>query len=146
MKIASEILTSSLIHEMVSYFKESYEEYPDGVGYILDPNWDTYYLLQQADMLNIFTIRDDSKLIGYAFVIIAGSLHSRDRQYASIDTVYLDKAYRGKFLGIKLFKFIEASLEVDALSFTLKEYNNWGKILERLGYSHTEVVYQKRIR
>jgi len=148
MTIAREFLSDTLIDEMQNYFGLGYKAYNDDEDLELDPNWDTYKALQDSNLLFIFTVRDGSKLVGYAWYIAMPSLHSKSTIFAAADTIYLDKDYRGRFLGIKLFKYAEEVLKENKITlvlYSVKVYENWGKLLERLGYKQSEVTYQKRI-
>jgi len=148
MVITKELLSQSLIEEMLNYFIIAYKDYPDSKESILNPNWEAYNAFQEIGALYIYTVRDDKKLVGYAWYITMPSLHSKHDTYAAADTLYLDKDYRGKFLGIKLFKYAEADLKthgINKIIYSLKTYDNWGSLLERLGYANTELTYQKRI-
>lgn len=148
MIIAREMLTQTLLEEMLEYFILAYKDYPDSEDSVLNPNWESYKIFQDAGALFIYTIRDSEKLVGYAWYITMPSLHSKFDTYAAADTLYLDEDYRGKFLGIKLFKYAEKDLKekgINTIIYSVKTHDNWGIMLERIGYTNTELTYHKRI-
>ena len=97
-------------------------------------------------MLRIFTVRDDTILVGYFVVLLIPSLHNKGLVQGIVDIIYLDKEYRKGFTGYKLFKFSEKCLKEDnikVMHVTTTEVNPIDPILKRLGYSKIETKFEK---
>ena len=112
----------------------------------LNPDWKSYYNLEDNNKLKIFTARYDNVLIGYFIVIIHVNLHYKDHLFASNDILYLHPDYRKGFAGIKLIKYAEKCIKEDGISvmtINVKEHKSFGVILERLDYTPEETVYSK---
>ena len=127
-------------------FREHYEEIAwkqDKVK--LDPDVGKYAAYEKADVLRVFIARRDGILVGYAAYILSRPLHYKGIIAATNDVVFLSKSERGG-AGVRLMKFAEKELiaeGVQAISLHIKTWANWGKLAERMGYEHTEVIYQK---
>ena len=112
----------------------------------LDPDWEAYYRAENSDMLRVFTVRDDTILVGYFVVLLIPSLHNKGLVQGIVDIIYLDKEYRKGFTGYKLFKFSEKCLKEDnikVMHVTTTEVNPIDPILKRLGYSKIETKFEK---
>lgn len=112
----------------------------------LNPDWESYYELEQSGKLRIFTARNKGNLVGYFVVIVSSNLHYKDHLFASNDIVYLHKDYRKGFTGIKLVKFAEKCLKEDGVSvlaINTKVHQPFDVVLERLDFNMVERVYSK---
>ena len=112
----------------------------------LNPDWKSYYNLEDNNKLKIFTARYDNALIGYFIVIIYVNLHYKDHLFASNDILYLHPDYRKGFAGIKLIKYAEQCIKEDGVSvmtINVKEHKSFGLVLERLKFNAIETVYSK---
>lgn len=112
----------------------------------LDPDWDTYYKLEDLGVLKIFTCRDSEKLVGYFVVHIMPNIHSKGTVIAVADIIYLLKSYRSGTTGYKLFKFAESCIREDGVStlhVTTTEKNPIDPLMKRLGYSKVETKFEK---
>jgi hypothetical protein len=82
---------------MVSYkddaailLEQHWEEIALNKGAIkLNPDWDTYFDLEDKGNLKIFTAREDGKLVGYFVVLCRHHLHYKDHLFAFNDVLYL---------------------------------------------------------
>ena len=114
----------------------------------LNPDWNTYYDLEDNNKLKIFTARFNNALIGYFIVIISVHLHYKDHLFATNDILYMHPDYRKGFAGIKLIKYAEQCIKEDGISvmtINVKEHKSFGVILERLDYTPVETVYSKAL-
>jgi GNAT superfamily N-acetyltransferase len=103
--------------------------------------------MEQMDRLRCYTARSISgDLIGYAiWFLVRGHPHYRYTTYAHNDIVYIDPSHRGG-AGIRLLKYAEEQLRSDGvqvLSLHIKTSFDWGPLAKRMGYEHTEVLYNK---
>lgn len=114
----------------------------------LNPDWDAYYVLEQAGVLKIFTAREGDKLVGYFVVIIQYNMHYKDHLFASNDIIFLHPDYRKGRTGIKLIQFAEKCLKEDGVSvltINTKVHKPFDKLMEFLGFGLIERVYSKYI-
>lgn len=113
----------------------------------LDPDWEKYKQLEAAGMLSVTTARDDvGALVGYQVYLITPHLHYRSSMTAMSDILYLAPEHRQGRLGINLMKHAEQELRnrnVQRVMQNVKLSNDWGRILERLGYKAFERIYAK---
>jgi len=112
----------------------------------LNPDWKSYYELEQVGKLRIFTARNKGTLVGYFVVIVNSNLHYKDHLFAANDIIYLHKDYRKGFTGIKLIKFAEECLREDGVSvlaINTKVHQPFDVVLERLDFNMVERVYSK---
>lgn len=115
----------------------------------LNPDYGKYKSMEDIGALHIVTVREDSnKLIGYFISMVIPNIHYKDNLFAVNDILYIDPSYRGKSVGIKMFKFAEQELRnlgVDVITLHSKTYMDLGKLVGRLGYEHVENNYAKYI-
>ena len=78
----------------------------------LDPDWQRYYDMDMADILNVLTVRSKGALVGYMFVLVAPHLHYCSSLWAITDIFRIDPAYRSGWAGIRLFKEMEKHLKL----------------------------------
>lgn len=112
----------------------------------LDPDYDRYLSLEEANAFKVFTVRDDGKLVGYFAVFVFPHMHYKTTVFAQNDVIYIDPSYRQGFRAIRLIKFAEECLiedGVDVLQINTKVSKDFGPLLERLGFNLTDKVYGK---
>lgn len=113
----------------------------------LNPDWDAYANLEDADILKIFTARDaDNKLVGYFVVFVKAHIHYKDNLFAYNDILFVDQNYRKGFTGPRLMKFAEKCLKadgVDVIIVNTKRHKPFDSLLLWLGYKHIENLYSK---
>lgn len=115
----------------------------------LNPDWDKYKQLEGLGNLKIFTVRNDSDLVGYFICTVGSNLHYKDHTFAVNDVLFLHKDYRKGLTGAKLIKFAEKCLREDGVSVLVintKVHQPFDKLMEFLGFNLTERVYSKYIR
>lgn len=139
-----------VIEEMIPLLELHWEEIAHHKDKIkLNPDYALYQAMQDAGILHMVTARDDKrKLIGYFVSIVSPNLHYMDHIFATNDILYIDKEYRGKMVGIKLFKFAEEELKklgVDVIVLHSKVHADFKVLVERIGYTHVENQYSKYI-
>lgn len=118
------------------------------LGLVLSPNWDAYRILEQYNALHIAVAEHDEKVVGYVVVTFFRSNHY-DALCASVDALWLLEEFRAKStLGVSLIKEVEKeskSRNVELINFHSQDFNNLSRILDRLGYSQTDVVMSKKV-
>lgn len=97
-------------------------------------------------MLSVATARLDGELVGYQVYIITPHLHYKSSITAMSDILYLAPEHRLGRLGLKLMQHAESELKarnVQRVIQNVKLSNDWGRILERMGYKPFERIYAK---
>jgi GNAT superfamily N-acetyltransferase len=115
----------------------------------LDPDWDKYALLDKAGMLSVTIARVDGVIAGYQIYMVMPHLHYKNSLTAMSDVLYLAPEQRHGTFGIRLMKAAEEELNrlgVQRIIQNVKLTNDWGKILERMGYKPFERIYAKILR
>ena len=112
----------------------------------LNPDWDTYQVLENKGALKIYTAREGALLVGYFVVVVSRSLHYKDHLFAANDILFLHPDHRKGLVGGKLIKFAEKRLKADGvsvLSINTKVHKPFDILLKRLRFTHTENLYSK---
>ncbi len=112
----------------------------------LDPDYDGYIRLNDADMVRIFTARVDGVLIGYICYAIANNLHYKDWKYAVCDVYYVSPKYRNNKIGADMFILAEAWLRgmgIQSTTAHVKVSHPHDELFEYLGYTLVERHYEK---
>jgi len=114
----------------------------------LNPDVDTFRLLEDAGLLLIVTARDSEKMVGYHVSIVRPHLHYKHSLSAYADMYFIHPDYRQGMTGVRLFKYLEEQLRekgVERVFQSTKLHKDVGKLFERLGYKETERLYVKWI-
>jgi len=112
----------------------------------LDPDWDTYFALQKRFALAVYTARDAQRLVGYNAFFVSRHLHYRDLIVAVNDVFYLHPDYRRGAIPLRFLRYAERQLKergAHKLAYHFKASNNFGPLLQRLGYEPEEGVAAK---
>lgn len=126
-------------------FKQNNEEI-DFFETKVDLDTQAYRNLDIANMLRIYTVRDNGELIGYSSHVIRPHLQ-HDFLQAVQDALYIRKDKRGH--GVAFIKWCEEQLRGDGVRIlfqTIPEINDWSLILDRLNYNKVETVYMKDLK
>lgn len=114
----------------------------------LEPDVDTFRLLEDCGQLHIVTARDEAGLVGYHASIVRPHLHYRSSMTAYVDMYFIHPDYRKGRTGISLFKFAEKTLRergCQRIYTGTKLHKDMGKLLEYMGHKETERLYVKYI-
>lgn len=114
----------------------------------LNPDLDTFRLLEEAGLLLIVTARDGEKMVGYHVTIVRPHLHYKHSLTAYADMYFIHPDYRQGMTGVRLFKYLEGVLRergVDRIYQGTKTHKDMGRLFERLGYKETERLFVKWI-
>jgi len=136
---------SEIVDELKPLLLDNNEE-TGYFDYELDPDWARYEEAEKAGNLVLFTLREGDELIGYAAYLVSTSLHYRECLQALNDTLFIRKESRG--YGMPFIKWCMDELRgagVETVWQHVKVKQDWGKVLERLGYDLVEKVYGRRL-
>lgn len=118
-------------------------------GIELDPDWEAYDVIYRAGMFGVYTLRRNNKLVGYLGVMARKHPHYRKTTFASNDMFFIDKDHRKGLAGYYLLKYCTEDLEkkgVSVLLFNTTVEKPYDPLLKRLGFSHLENLYIKKVR
>lgn len=114
----------------------------------LEPDVDTFRVLEQAGGLHIVTVRDGGDMVGYHVTIVRPHLHYRSSLTGYVDMYFVHPDYRKGRTGIGLFKYAEQTLRergCQRIYTGTKLHKDMGKLLEYMGHKETERLYVKYI-
>lgn len=113
----------------------------------IDPNWNNFYALELAGVLNCLTCRVGGQIVGYHFVVLFPDLMHAGTRWATSNMLWLDPAHRKGLTGYKLLSIAKKELQkngiqVHQLSIKLDKNNSRLRVLlRRLGYRATDLTY-----
>ena len=122
---------------------DHYQEY-----FTVDPDFKSYEVLSNADLLRIYTARDEGKLVGYLFFIVQNNPHYKTVVYACNDLIYVHPDYRNKSVVQSMFSFAEDELKeagVSVITFHFKAHMDHPELAKVMGYDRAEIMYSKYI-
>ena len=106
-----------------------------------------YEDLEDLDQHFVVVAYCGEKVIGYSSMFVMNNPHT-GTLHGSSDVLYVDPDYRGDELGVDLIALSEikaVSMGAEYLSFTFKSNAPHKGLTERLGFTQSEVVYNKVI-
>jgi GNAT superfamily N-acetyltransferase len=114
----------------------------------LNPDYDRYLALDDAEMIHVVTAREGELLIGYFITFLVPHMHYQDHIYAVNDVVFIEERYRNAKVGMELFTFAEKELKgmgVSVLVIHMKTKLPFDELCLGLGYDYAERNYTKYI-
>jgi GNAT superfamily N-acetyltransferase len=112
----------------------------------LNPDWEEYNKLEQANKFILITVRLDSALIGYIAFFIKPHIHYKDLVVASNDVLYLKKEYRLGMTGVRMLKYAEQTVKelgANKITWHVKHSSDFRPILHRMGYFDEDIIVGK---
>ena len=134
------------MEEMKILFPIHYDELCETKEFPLDPDYDSYMQLCNANMIKCITCRMDGELIGYATFIIKPHLHYKSWKTAFEDIYFIKKEFRKKHIGIGLLQYSEGvlkSIGVNRVIMHTKVHMDNSGLFEYLGYRITDKIFTK---
>lgn len=147
MNFARESYSLKLMREMLPLWKDHYNETHDANYGPLDPDLGFYQNV--AQMLRIFTVRIDEQLCGYQVFFVSPDPHSMEQIQAVQDILFLCRTARVGLAGYKFIKWCVEQLEaegVDLISQRISARNDFGPVLERMGFELEDLTFSKRVK
>ena len=149
--IQREEFNRGLYDELTPLLNLHWEEIAANQGEMpLNPQFEAYEGLQLAGLFVAMICRreDTEEIMGYAMFFCTPHLHYKDTLCAENDIIYLRPEYRKGFTGIRLIKESERVLKeigCGVITMRVKLAMDFGKVLERLGFTPSEVAYRKYV-
>jgi len=133
------------VHEAMDLFNKHYTEIAERTDVIkLDPDLDSYERLLALKMLEVHTIRDDNKLIGYSLWFVTNHIHYKKSVTASSDVLFIAPEYRKGSTGIKFIKWSVEKIKErnpQRIMFHVKDSVDYSPIIKRMGANFFESIY-----
>ena len=114
----------------------------------LNPDYEKYYVLERANVLRCFTLREHGELKGFASCYLEMQIHHKRHYRAVIETIFVEKDARIGMAGAKFLSQIEAKLKaegVKSISIASGLKHNISNLLQRMGYIPHEIIHTKVI-
>ncbi len=148
MEFAREPYSQALVDEMLPLWREHYEEIASDTYGPLDPNLEAYEMMDKYNVLRIYTIRKEGKLIGYQIATITPHLHSKKHLTSSTDLIYVKPDERKGLLGLQFIRWCGEQLLSDGVRVMYMSVNSdhdFRSLLERAGFKHVDQIYAKKL-
>jgi len=145
MLFSEEKLDEYLIDEIEELFPMQHPEV-DSKEVMYDMDWDAY--LKMGNLLRVYTVRENKRLVGYSAYIVTMSLHYKGEYWAINDAIYILPEYRKGGKGEEFITFCEVRLAQEnavAATMSVKPGRNFSEMLMKIGYELEETMYLKRI-
>jgi len=122
----------------------------------LAPDYQSYVALEACGKLQIATVREEGRLIGYCVSLIQRGIDYSKNISAIHRLFYVDEEHRTDSLGAveldmiagDLLRFAEKELKlkgVSVISVHIKVWKDWSALAEQHGYTRSEYVHQKYV-
>lgn len=114
----------------------------------LDPDYQMYLAMNDMQIIRVFTVRSDEKLIGYSIWIVHNNLHYKTWIYAVSDIYWLEPEHRKTGVSFDFFFKTEdwlKTLGVKSITVQDKLTHKHNSFFNRLGYTAIEQNYEKVI-
>lgn len=137
------------IKEIELLFKDHYDEVEKDQAIVeFDPDIDMLFLLEDQDILKLFTVRDGIELAGYYLSLITPSINNKNTIQSTEIGFFIKKGNRSASLGLKLLRYVESQLTVigvDCLLASTKVNYPCDPLFIRVGMKLNERQYIKHL-
>lgn len=136
---------ADVIDEIQSLLQLHYQEIAHYQDIPLEPDWPFY---RTAKIVQVYTVRDEGKLIGYAVFFVATNKHYMSSRQAVQDILFLLPAYRGTTIGSSFIDFFEDQLRAQGVQVIYqheKKAHRFGRLLQSKGYEEVDALWAKRL-
>lgn len=118
----------------------------DLYGRQLNIDFESYAALEEQGLLRIYTMRNQTKLVGYCVFYLYNHMHHKEMLVAKQDVLFVDRQFRGR--GLSLLRYCDRMLKIEGVNTVIQCVPNggeWGTILKRMGYHEQETAYAKTL-
>jgi len=134
------------IKELKELIKLHYDEVAPYSDIPLNVNWERLILMDLRDSMKCFIVRKDDKLVGYANFFISSSIEYQGSIQAKMSNIFIHPDHRGH--GIRFISYCDEQLKKEGVQVVyhhVKARNDYGVLLNRLGYDIMNIEYSKRL-
>lgn len=115
----------------------------------LNVDVESYVAMDSAGRLRVYTLRADSKLVGYVIFTVGPNSHYKQSLQAQGDVIYVHPDYRRGRLGIELIQWSDSQLALEGVQAVYHhvkvQHPALGVLLQRMGYVHVDSIYTRRL-
>lgn len=148
MRFQRERLSEALFVEVKPLIYAHWQEICPHPDIALDPDYPMYMAADAAGMFRVYTARVDDRLIGYCGFFLRNNLQSRQSLQATQDTLFLTPEFRRGYNGYRFIEWCDDQLREEGVQLVYQHVNianDFGVILERIGYHLIDKVYGRRL-
>lgn len=110
-----------------------------------DADWERYFEFEDRGILSVLTARKGADLIGFVACLALPHIQHRSEICCTVNSIFLAPEHRSGTVGIRMLKQAVADFQKRGVRLfrvpAMKE--QFGNILERLGFEVEETVYVK---
>ena len=150
MKKVQMVYTTEKFKDNIAFFAElskmHYEEVAPYSDIALNVNWNQFIKLEEVGVLKTYGIRENDFLVGYALFFVNYSMEYSDSLQASMNNIFIHPDHRGQ--GLDFIQWCDEQLKEEGVQVVyhhVKVKNDYGKLLNKLGYEKMNVEYSKRL-
>lgn len=133
--------------ELEKLFPEHWAELAlDKDQFPLNPQYAVYAHREEQGELLCMVGRDNGGIVAYFVGFVAPGMHYQTCLTLTMDIFWVKPEYRGKSLGIRLFRAVEAEAErrgVNRMFVGSKLHKDASWLFQKLGYKPVETYYSK---
>jgi hypothetical protein len=137
-------LPSVVFDECGDLLRLHFDEVEKNKDIKLNPDNEFYKSIDDCSAL--FTVRCGDDLVGYNLFFLKRNAHQCHSMQANQDVIFIRKDKRGQ--GREFISWCDNQLKnigVQVVYYHVPLSNNWGKMLEGIGYEPHEIMYSKRL-
>lgn len=138
---------STCLAEMKALFPRHWEELAlDKDRFELDPQYELYLERERRGEVLCMVGRQAGEITAYFVGFVAPAMHYRTCLTLTMDIFWVAPEHRGKSLGLRLFKAVEAEAMrrgVHRMFVGSKLHKDASWLFEKLGYRSVETYYSK---
>lgn len=145
--IIKSIDLESVLPEVLPMMAKHYKEISHLDGEF-DPDVDRYVALNKAGSYEFIVAQIGGAIVGYAGYFVAPHQHSKSNVVAYQDMIYLEPICRGGGLGRMLIQECDNILKsksVVSVINAVSTKNDFGQLLETMGYMMLDKLYTRRL-
>lgn len=140
-----EVVDRGFLSEIEPLVSSHYEEFSGDASFTMA--YDLYEELYSLGKMEIFTAREEGRVIGYLAIIIGEDHKIGNEPFASEEGFYVKPEYRNQGLSKKILKFAEEYCSSElGLSYILVALPVESSLLTSVGYNIKEYVHIKRLK
>ena len=129
--------------EAAPLFAQHWQETPDTMGMVLDPDLESYNRLEEMGMLRCFTARSAGQLAAYDIFMVVHHRHARSSLVALSDVLFVLPAFRTGRTVYRLIAYCNEQLAEEGVQvayYQVNAANDFSNLLESMGHKKVGLV------
>jgi GNAT superfamily N-acetyltransferase len=138
----------TLLREGQAMFLKHYEEETSWLDFPMDIDEAGYLKGAAMGIYRVYTVRDHDTLIGYSAFTLTHNMQAKSCRQANVEALYVDKAYRGGSVGVRLVNYSKAELKKEGVHVMRIHCTPGGALdalLTRMNFSFTNKEFEYRL-